>query len=303
MLPFHLQYILYGNSSGLFVRPVYTKKVNMFNFKIKDFKLLNTAGWSRTKVRIENDTKLTEYMNMEQEPFMKDFFDSYGILPILGSDYWEETIMSTLLISNDEDEENALVNIKQVHFTMCATDLVQPPQCLQVAIVDNALESVIKIGQCYKIFHSESSHNLSRYKCKWNYLQSTFWLHPVPINVNFTLLPILQIQKGNFIPHIDIFLKAHSILSVASNIDNQNLIIKGKDSCSPSTATVFKLSDHEYLSLGIVPMQEYFVEVFVKNQTYVLLKGCTVRKQYLYRYYHNKCNVSIVSIIVIYLRS
>ena len=187
MLPFHLQYILYGKSSGLFIRPVYAKKVNMFNFKMKDFKLLNTAGW-RTNVRIE---KVTKSMNMEQEPFKKDYFYSYGILTILRSNYLEERVMSTLLVGIAQLEDNASINTKLIHFTMCTTYLVQPPQHLQVAIVDN----------------------------------------------------------------------------------------------------------DEYLHLYIVPLQEYFVEVFVKNQTYVLLKSCTVDKQYLYRYCHNICNTSTVSLI------
>ena len=282
MLPFHLQYILYGKSSGLFIRPVYTKKVS---FK------MNTAGWSRTKVRIENDIKVTKSMNMEQEPFMKDFFDSCGILTILRSDYWEERIMSTLLIGNAENEENVLINTKLIHFTMCTTDLVQSPQRLQVIIVDNDLESVIKLNQHYKTFHPELSYNLSRCKRKWNYFLSKFWLYPVPINVSSACLTI---QKGVVIPHTDIILKTHSIFSMANSIGNQNpFIIKGKDNFPQSTAAVFILSDHEYLRLYIVPLQEYFVEVFVRNQTYVLLKGCTVDKQYLY--------TSTVSLVAIYL--
>ena len=295
---------MYRKLSGLFIRPVYAKRVNIFyvNIHNKDFML---PDWSKTKIRIKNDTKLTNFKDVEQKELyhihgvsrllMKEFSGFYGNFMILQLDYQEENIKSTLLIGHGEDQENTLLtDAKLILLNVCTTDMFQPPRRSRLVIVNNALESV---SQSYKMFRPFFTDSPSSYKMKLNYFGSKFWLNSV--SVSFTLLPIFKTQKKDIIPNTVRFLKIHSILNIVNKI-NQTFIIKEKDNCSSSATIVYMFSDYECLYWCTFPsFQECVLEVFAKNQTYVLLKVCSVDKHCLHTYYLNVWNVSVVSPVVI----
>ena len=315
---------MYRKLSGLFIRPVYAKRVNIFyvNIHNKDFML---PDCSKTKIRIKNDTKLTNFKDVEQKELyhihgvsrllMKEFSGFYGNFMILQLDYQEENIKSTLLIGYGEDQENtSLTDAKLILLNVCTTDMFQPPRCSRLVIVNNALESV---SQCYKIFYPFFTDSPSSCKMKLNYFGSKFWFHSVSVRLCFTLLPIFETQREkDIIPNTVRFLKTHSILNIVNNI-NLNLMIKEKDfdhdqiminfhdhdqikeNCSLSTIIVYIFCDHERLYWYIFPLlQEYVLEGSAKNQTYVLLKGCSVDKLCLHTYYLI-WNTSVVSRVLI----